>query len=317
MAIAFRKVIIRGLLVLVGLPVLLLLILIGTHYALFYSSPRANGRIVSSGQEREYLLHVPENYDGSEATPLVIGLHGGMVWPSTQKEISGWNSLADQHGFIVVYPSGETFGGKGTGVKPKVWLIKPDARLRRNVAFIEHLIDELTTRYTIDSSRIYVSGLSNGGAMAFALSCTIGDRIAAVGTVAAAHDQRPFDWCPDPRPVPVIRLHGRADPVVPYEGGTSWASPNPFASSAEWTASWGQRNRCAPVPERTEIASDVTLMEYKDCSGDAAVLQYVVEGAGHVWPGGGPMPEWLVGPSANQIDATRLMWEFFEKRHLE
>lgn len=91
-------------------------------------------------------------------------------------------------------------------------------------------------------------------------------RIAAAGPAAVGHDQRPFDWCPDPRPVPLIRFHGGADPVVPHEGGKSRASPNPFANVAKWTASWARRNRCAPVPARTEVAPDVTLIEYKDCA---------------------------------------------------
>src|SRR6266704_4762745 len=113
-------------------------------------------------------------------------------------------------GFIVVYPSGSDV--------PKIWHVDRGAGLVRDVAFISALIDTLEAAYNIDPPRIYSNGLSAGGGMAFVLSCTLSDRIAAVGLVAAA---QPMDWswCTDQRPVPVIAFHGAADPIVPYQGG--------------------------------------------------------------------------------------------------
>src|SRR3989475_7914632 len=96
----------------------------------------------------------------------------------------------------------------------------------RDVRFISALIDTLEAAYNIDPTRIYANGLSAGGGMAFVLSCTLSDRIAAVGLVAAA---QPLDWsrCTDQRPVPVIAVHGDADPIRPDQGGPSGDPFNP------------------------------------------------------------------------------------------
>ena len=83
--------------------------------------------------------------------------------------------------------------------------------LARDVRFISELIDKLEAAYNIDPTRIYANGLSNGGGMAFVLSCTLSDRIAAVGMVGAAQTL-PWSWCTDRRPVPMIAVswHGRS-----------------------------------------------------------------------------------------------------------
>ena len=144
-----------------------------------------NGTIASSGEKREYVLYVPGSYDPAKPSPLIITLHGAAVGPTAQMGISRWNRVADKHCFIVVYPSGLTSGvGLAGGTLP-VWPMEPEAILKADVTFISELIDKLEAAYNIDPARIYVNGFSNGGGMAFALSCALSHRIAAVGTVAA------------------------------------------------------------------------------------------------------------------------------------
>src|SRR5437899_12772654 len=93
-----------------------------------------------------------------------------------------------------------------------------EAGLMRDVRFISELIDTLRAAYNIDRTRIYANGMSIGGGMAFVLSCTLSDRIAAVGMVSAAQSLA-ASWCTDPRPVPMIEFHWAADPIVPYGRG--------------------------------------------------------------------------------------------------
>lgn len=314
--VAVRKVVVGGALVVVGLPVVLILAAGASFYVLFYAPNRANGTIVSSGREREYLLHVPKSYDPSRPTPLVISMHAAAMWPGAQMEISQWNRVADEHGFLVVYPSGTTLDGVvGTGLWPKVWLLRRDVDLSENVKYISELIDKLQESYNIDPARIYANGYSNGGAMAFAVSCTLSHRIAAVGTVSAAQDQRDSSWCADAPPVPLINFHGTAD-LVPYYGGRALASPRPFPSVPVWTADWARRNRCGRNPVESLVAADVARLEYSDCAGGATVVLYTIRGGGHTWPGGKPMPEWLIGPTNRNIDASSQMWRFFREHPL-
>ena len=290
-------------LALVGLPVALAL----SEAAAFHVVNRNNGTIVSSGESREYLLYVPASYDETTPAPLVISMHAAGMWPAAQKGMSRWNDAADRHGFIVVYPSG--MDGRG----PRIWRADGGAGLARDVTFIAELIDALKAAYNIDPARIYANGLSNGGGMAFVLSCTLSDRIAAVGMVGAAQ-LLPWSWCADGRPVPMITLHGTADRVTPYHGGKTWVAPRAFPDIAVWTAGWARRNRCAADPVESVVAADVTRIHYTDCAADTVL--YRIEGGGHTWPGGRLLPEWALGPTSRGIDATSEMWAFFRDHAL-
>jgi polyhydroxybutyrate depolymerase len=267
---------------------------------------RTSGVLVSSGVEREYLLYVPKSYDPARPTPLVISLHGGAMWPAAQMETSRWNEVAGAHGFIVVYPA-----GSGSG-RMRVWQTGSDPGGRAEVQFISDLIDALQARYTIDPRRVYADGLSNGGGMAFVLSCTLSDRIAAVGLVGSAQFL-PWEWCRGQRPVPMVNFHGTADRFTPYHGGTSPVAPHldPVPDIRTWTAHWARRNRCAAKAGESRVAPDVTRLEYTGCADDASVVLYTIEGGGHTWPGGGPLPEWFAGRTSNSVSATLEAWRFF------
>lgn len=294
-----RKVVFGAVALVIGLPLVLVLAAAATFQVL----NRTSGSIISSGQQREYLLYVPESYDPARPTPLVISMHAAALWPAAQMKTSHWNAAAEEHGFIAVYPS-------GAGI-PRAWhATKPGVHLQTDVMFISDLIDTLAAAYNIDPTRIYANGLSNGAGMAFVLSCTMSHRIAAVGTVAAAH-ALPFSWCTDSQPMPMISFHGTADRLVPYNGGTSWASPRPFPPVPTWSADWARRNRCGSDPVESVVATDVMRLAYTNCADDADVVLYTIREGGHAWPGGTPMPEWLVGSTSHSIDATREMWAFF------
>ena len=309
-----RKVAIRVGLVLIGLPIVSVLILLGFFYSVFYFpnwTTATTGTIISSGQKREYLLYVPKGYDRARPAPLVITLHTSMSWNRSAMAISQWNLVADENGFIVVYPD-------GTGLGPKSWEMTgsetPSHML--DVIFISQLIDKLEATYNIDNTRIYANGMSNGGGMAFVLSCTLSDRIAAVGMVSAGLDPG-WDWCTDHQPVPVIAFHGTADPVCPYSGGYSKLAGGTFPSVPGFLANWSQRNRCGSSPVESAVAADVTRLQYTNCADDADVVLYTIKGEGHQWPGGKRVAaEWMLGPYRRSIDATREMWAFFHEHPL-
>jgi polyhydroxybutyrate depolymerase len=223
-------------------------------------------------------------------------------------ETSRWNEVADAHGFIVVYPA-----GWGAG-RMRIWRMGGPGG-PAEVRFISDLIDDLQARYNIDPRRVYADGLSNGGGMAFVLSCTLSDRIAAVGLVGSAQ-LLPWEWCTDTRPVPMVNFHGTEDRFTPYHGGKSPAAPDPFPAVMTWTAHWARRNRCAAKAAESRVAPDVTRLEYTDCADDASVVLYTIEGGGHTWPGGGPLPEWFAGRTSDGVDATREAWTFFSAHPL-
>jgi polyhydroxybutyrate depolymerase len=263
----------------------------------------ANGRIVSGGEIRRYLLHVPPGYDPALPTPLVLSIHGFAEWPTHQAKISHWNQLADEENFIVVYPAGTGF--------PKRW--RSNGGDDTDAQFIADLIEQLQAEYNIDPNRIYANGLSNGGGMSFLLSCQLSDRIAAFGGVAGAY-LLPWEACQPVRPVPAILFHGNADPVVPFEGGPSRSFDIPFPVINDWVGILAERSGCEAVPDALPQQGEVSGVRYSGCTAD--VVYYTIAGGGHTWPGGGDMPRWLVGHTTRDIDATRLMWDFFVQHPL-
>lgn len=308
-----RKVIFGTIVVVVGLPLAVFLITFVTISVL----DRTNGTIVSSGQTREYLLHVPESYDPAQPTPLVISMHAGATWPAHQKNLSRWNRLADESGFIVVYPSGTPVLFDVVRIWHSFGL---GAGLERDVRFISELIDTLQSAYNIDPARIYANGMSNGGGMAFVLSCTLSDRVAAVGMVAPAQSL-PSSWCTNAQPVPMMAFQGDADPIIPYDGGPLGDPFNPvkpvFPAVRDFVASWAERNRCAARFVQSTVAPDITRLEYPDCADSASVVLYTLSGGGHSWPGGKPPPRWRVGATNTSIDATSELWAFFLSHPLQ
>jgi len=300
-----RKIILAVFVIVIGLPAAFVL----TAFVWFSIMDKTNGTIISSGVTRRYLLYVPKTYDRSKATPLVISIHPAATWPAIEMSISRWNDLAERYGFIVVYPagSGAFFGGFSPG--PQVWPMGPRS-LGRDVRYVSDLIDNLQSEYNIDPNRIYADGMSNGGGMAFALSCKLSDRIAAVGAVAAAQALS-WDRCGDSKPVPTVAFHGTADKFAPYQGGLSPIAPGSFPNIPDWTAHVAQRNQCKGDPSDTRITASVRRLAYTNCAENADVILYTVEGGGHTWPGGKPLLEWWAGRTTSEINATRVMWAFF------
>jgi polyhydroxybutyrate depolymerase len=282
--------------------------LLGLPMLAYSSATGSRERIESGERTRRYILYVPDSYDPVTPTALVISLHGFMGWAAQQQRLSGWNAVADRYGFIVVYPQGTD--------RPRRWNAEPSPTdpdgLERDVQFISDLIDHVAAQYQIDESRVYVTGMSNGAGMAFALACTIPERIAAIGGVAGAY-RYPWDSCESTEPVPVIVFHGTDDPVVPYEGGLGgiFRHHAEFRPVEEWVTNWVERNGCSADPEVLPAVGQVTGVRYTGGRHGADVLFYTVHCGGHTWPGGKRLPQRLVGHTTQDVDASELMWEFF------
>jgi polyhydroxybutyrate depolymerase len=274
--------------------------------------------LVSGGRERYYHLYVPPEYDPARPAPVVVSLHGFLSNPSSQAAISGWHQLADREGFIVVYPQGISF--------PQRWNAygSGGAAAVDDVQFFRDLLDELSTVAAVDRSRVYVNGLSNGGGMAVRIGCEAADQVAAIGSVAGA--VAGMQDCNPSRPLPVLAFHGTADPLVSYEGGEvarhgqrqgaeRSQEPLTLVGAEDWVALWVERNGCDPTPEVIPPSGDVRGRRYVGCDQGVEVVLYTIDGGGHTWPGGLPMP--VVGKTSADIDATEEMWRFFQGYHLD
>jgi polyhydroxybutyrate depolymerase len=303
-----NKIMKRAVLILLSMITLCLIL----AAVVFFVVNQSNGEIVSSDQLRKYILYVPDTYDPSIPTPLVISLHGFAEWPAHMLSLTSWDELAEEYGFIVVFPSGTNF--------PKRW--GTDSNSRRpedpmlNIIFISDLIDALGDEYNIDQGRIYANGFSNGGGMSFFLACELADRIAAIGGVASA-DYYQGDGCQPSRSVPIIAFHGTEDNIVPYYGRQD--SPQTYQQPGipKWIKTWAERNECDLDQVELLPAGEVSGIKFTQCSQNAEVYLYTIHGGGHSWPGGEPMPRRIVGHTTQDIDAAAVMWEFFSQYSLD
>jgi len=276
----------------------------------FWMSNKTNGKIEVNGRERRFLLHVPETYPPKDPVPLVVTIHGYAEWPAHQAQISHWNELADQYGFIVVYPAGTGF--------PLHWRTSGEANDQgsmEDVLFLSELIDQLENDYNIDPKRIYVNGFSNGGGMTLLLSCQLQERIAAIGGISGAY-LIAREKCPLNRPIPTIIFHGKVDQIVPYYGGRSESFDYPFPDVEKWVEDLAIRNGCPTGDPVNTTIGQVNVKRYSNCKENAEVIFYSIQNGGHTWPGGEPLPEWIAGYTTDEIDATELMWDFFQKHPL-
>lgn len=263
------------------------------------------------GIERTYLLAVPASYDPTVPAPLLFDLHGLAETAAAQAAYAQLPATAGARGYVVAEPQ-----GAGT---PPMWVLPP-FQLVDDTGFITALLDHLEATLCIDTARVYVDGISNGAGMAGGLSCALADRIAAVAMVAGPNTYRP---CTEQAPVPLVAFHGTEDPIVPYEGGALFEDfPDRLRlvraihdievqPALDAAAGWAQRNGCKPTPTEEQVSDHVRRLTYGGCEDE--VVFYVVEGAGHTWPGATAelLPS-LTGATTTEISASELLLDFFD-----
>lgn len=269
----------------------------------------------SGGRDRTYRLHLPQGRTDGTGLPVVIMLHGRGGTAEGMEKLTHFDQIADHGGFVAVYPQGwRRSWADARGTTPAARAGVDDR------AFIAALIDSLVRRDHVDRSRIYVTGLSNGAMMTETLGCALADRIAGIapvgGPLPAGLDCRPS------RSVPVLEIHGTADPLVPYTGGPMGrGGARGSVLSAEATAAaWRRLDRCGGrpaegrLPDRDRDGTHVRTETATGCPAHVGVAFYTVDGGGHTWPGGEQYaPVRIVGRTSRQFDAGRLIWDFFAR----
>lgn len=272
-------------------------------------------------RQRSYLLHLPDSYDGTPA-PLVVALHGGGGSGAGMARLTGLDDVSDREGFLVVYP--EAVAGvwnDGRGVR-KYESHREDVD---DVGFVAALIARLTQRVSVDETRVYVTGMSNGAMMAHRLACELTQRLAAVAPVAGAMPRNVAARCEPAAAVSILMLNGTDDALVPWEGGHVRLGRQRLGEilSAPGTAAlWASLNGCDARPRVDERPdrdpADGTRVHghvYPGCRAGVAVALYEVRGGGHAWPGGWRyLPEFLIGKTSRDIDASEAIWRFFATR---
>jgi polyhydroxybutyrate depolymerase len=298
------------------------------------TAPEVQQRTIDvDGTERDYRLYVPAGLPAGPV-PLVLDIHGLGSNKEQQAAFSGWQAMADREHLVVAAPQGIN----------NQWDINPGAG-NRDVAFLRALIDGVQGERCLDVSRTYSNGISMGGLMSSVLACSAPDQIAAVGLVSG------IEWkpaCEEAPARPAMVFWGRKDCVLPWFGGlgpcllgptapdgtprTVPSAPLPPGADAGFppvedvVASWSAHNGCAPAPVADRITTHVERRTYGACRDGADVYLYVVDDGGHTWPGSDVIRRAQAGRAGqdsldrgvttDEIDATGLMWPFFQRFQL-
>jgi len=251
----------------------------------------------------------------------VLVFHGGGGNAQQMRRMTDMNTTADKHGFIAVYPQGNPSrieamrtwnAGNCCGAAQRT-----DAD---DVAYVGALLDDLIATHTIDTRRIYATGMSNGGMLSHRLAAELADRIAAVAPVAGTLG---METIAPSRPVPVLHIHGTKDDFVNFEGGSGHSSitRTDFRSVASTLKAWRKVNHCTDeaveekLPDSADDGMTATRTTWKpaDDSKGAEVVLITIHGGGHTWPGH-PVRFRKLGETTMDFDANEVMWQFF-KRH--
>jgi polyhydroxybutyrate depolymerase len=263
--------------------------------------------IVVDGIYRSYRLYIPAAINAA-TRPLILNMHGLGSNAIEQQYYGNFMPIADTAGFYVVMPQGTSVSGT------TYWNVGfPGSGNVDDVKFLSVLIDTLARRYPIDNSRVYATGMSNGGYMAHLLGIRLNNKIAAIASVAGSIVSTIYSGANPGRAVPAMQIHGTADATVPYKG---FAYGVPIDSVV---AFWVRNNGCNPIPTQTAVPNTNTSdgctadhFVWSGGKGGSTVELFKVAGGEHSWPGAPP----VIGITNQDFSASAEFWRFFRQYRL-
>ena len=272
------------------------------------AQPLVTGSITYGGVLRNYRLYVPATYNANSPVPLVFNLHGYTSNNQQQEFYGDFRAIADTANFIIAHPNGTLDGGGN-----RFWNTFGSGSPVDDLGFITALLDHISTQYSIDTDRVYSTGMSNGGFMSHDLACFRSERFAAIASVTGTMISPRLSTCASTHPMPVMQIHGTADATVPYVGGSGFVPVETLVDH------WVQFNNCSPAPAFTAMPNiapgDGCTVEHYVYSGGtsgSSVELYKVLGGGHTWPGAA----FNTGVTNQDIKASIEIWRFFSQYRL-
>src|ERR1700760_4434632 len=272
---------------------------------------------VVNGAKRTFSAQLAD----TRPAPLVVVLHGNTQTGADMAKRTSWPAVAKREHFTVAFPDGLS----------RAWADLRSSEMRAgrtppegtdDVAFIAKLVETYVADGTADPQRVYVTGLSNGGAMTRTLACKRADLFAAPASVIMNFTDDIANACQPSRPIPMLMMNGTADPLIPYEGGrgTSRFAVDGFWSAEKTLRFWRKVNGCEESDAAsTDLAdkdpndqSTVTLIS-SHCPAGRDALLYRVNDGGHRMPGGfadtrfSRLVDLIFGPQNRDIDGAEVI----------
>ena len=287
------------------------------------ANPALSDTIAINGVTRTFTVLLPD----ARPAPLVIVLHGNTQTGADMASRTSWPAMAKRDGFGVVFPDG--LNRACADFRPNANRAgRAPPKGTDDVAFIAKLVEKFTTDGTADPKHIYITGVSNGGAMTMTMICVRADLFAAAASVIINLTDESADACHPSRPVPILMMNGTADPLIPYEGGrgTSRFAVAGFWSTEQTLAFWRRVNGCdmqdanaVDLDNRDKADQSTVTRISSRCPPGRDVVLYRINDGGHRMPGAVAdarlprMVDAFLGPQNRDIDGAATIWEFFRK----
>jgi polyhydroxybutyrate depolymerase len=272
-----------------------------------YAQTTVQGNFSFESENRTYRTYIPAVYTGTESVPLILNLHGYGSNSFEQMLYGSFTAIADTANFIIVHPDG-TEDNTGSQFWNSFGLSAPN-----DVAFLSALIDTMIATYNIDPTRIYSTGMSNGGFMSYTLACELSERITAIASVTGAMVVGQNNTCNAEHPTPAMQIHGTADATVPYNGNST------MMATEDVVQYWVDFNACNSTAEMTSVPNtntndNCTAEHYIYTGGNngATVEFFKVIGGGHSWPGA----IFNINTTCMDFNASKEIWRFFSQYQL-
>lgn len=275
--------------------------------------------LIHNGLNRKFLVHVPKKYTSTISTPLIVAMHGGGgdMFHHANDKFYKLISKSEAEGFIVVFPNG--FSRMSSG-KLATWNAgkccgKARDKSIDDVGFIREVISNTMKEFNIDKNKVFATGMSNGGMMAYRLACEMSDVFKAVAPVAGTDNT--IDCVPK-NPISILHIHAKNDTHVLFSGGAGSDAfrdktmVTDFKSVPESIQKWVKFNNCHTTPKRVLEKEGAYCEKYTRCKNNVEVQLCVTEKGGHSWPGG-VKNRGDESPS-QVISANDEMWNFFKNK---
>ena len=260
--------------------------------------------IVHAGITREYLLYVPSGYSHENNAPIVLNFHGFGGTASGQIFLSDWRGLADKHSFILIYPQGLELQKGGSHWNPDP--VSNNSKSNSDdLGFISRLLKRISKKYSVDKSRVYATGYSNGAEMAYGLAHHESDTIAGIAPVSGLMNDRYLSTTSGISPVGIISFNGKEDWVRPVNGIEGY-----LASVSDTSSYWAEVNSSTQDVVELFVQFSGNLIErtsYIRDNGLVTVEQYLLDRGGHDW--------FDINIEAKNLD--QLAWQFLSRLRKE
>ncbi|MEA2604245.1 MAG: polyhydroxybutyrate depolymerase [Acidobacteriota bacterium] len=280
------------------------------------------GALEHGGRTRTWIAYVPTK---SQAHPaLVIALHSSMGTAEQARQVYGYDfdRLAEKHGFIAVYPQG--YEGHWNDCRVK----GPFAAKIENVddvGFLRALVDRLVKDHDADRAHVYVTGVSNGGAMTIRLALQTPDFARAyAAVVSSVPAPENMAITPKGEPVSMLLMNGTADPFNPWDGGDVvlygvYGNRGPVLSAQASIDYFLKLDGLSGPPSRTQIPdtdpNDGSTAERQrwTAPGKRNLTFIRIQGGGHGIPHPAMYGRRLLGNSNRDFHAAYEIWDFFQQ----